>query len=252
MIYSYIVSVIIGGGIINSSVIIVIIFESFLEDIFKFVLIVKSVYSILVEWSEFGQINGNIISYFVMVNGIEYNVGFSMIKLIIGLNFFIVYFVCVKVCIVKGCGFGDWEYVIIYEVLLIGQGELMLVFQEWNVVQIFWLLLSFFNGIIICYEVYWKIGVGVFFLVCFIFKLICLNIGFQGYMEYFYRVRVRNGVGFVDGFWKSVCIFEGFFQGINLLFLNVFNFIVVNVFWIVLFQFNGVVMYYEVCYCEEL
>lgn len=46
--------VIIGGGIINSSVIIVIIFESFLEDIFKFVLIVKSVYSILVEWSEFG------------------------------------------------------------------------------------------------------------------------------------------------------------------------------------------------------
>lgn len=55
-----------------------------------------------------------------MVNGIEYNVGFSMIKLIIGLNFFIVYFVRVKVCIVKGCGFGDREYAIIYEVSLIG------------------------------------------------------------------------------------------------------------------------------------
>lgn len=127
MIYNYLVVVLIGGGIIRSVVFIVIILESFLEVIIKFCLIVKSVYSILVEWNVLGQLNGNIISYFVVVNGIEYVVVFNMSKLIIGLNFFIIYFVCVKVCIVKGCGFGEREYVRIGEVFFIGQGVFILV-----------------------------------------------------------------------------------------------------------------------------
>lgn len=54
MIYNYLVVVLIGGGIIRSVVFIVIILESFLEVIIKFCLIVKSVYSILVEWNVLG------------------------------------------------------------------------------------------------------------------------------------------------------------------------------------------------------
>lgn len=39
----------------------------------------------------------------------------------------------------------------------------------------------------------------------------CLNIGLLGDMVYFYKVRVKNSVGYVDSDLVVVCILEGFF-----------------------------------------
>lgn len=250
--YSYTVGATTGGGTTNSSATTATTPESSPEDIPKPVLTVKSAHSILAEWSEPGQTNGNITSYSVMVNGTEHNVGLSMTKLITGLNPFTVYSVRVKACTAKGCGLGDREYATTHEAPPIGQGEPTLVPQEWNVVQISWSPPSSPNGIIIRYEVYRKIGAGAPLLVCFTSKLTCLNTGLQGYTEYSYRVRARNGAGFVDGPWKSVRTPEGPPQGINPPSLNVLNSTAVNVSWTAPSQPNGVVTHYEVRHREEL
>lgn len=250
--YSYSVGVTTGGGTTNSSATTATTPESSPEAIPKPRLTVKSAYSILAEWDEPGQTNGNITSYSVIVNGTEHNVGLNMNKLITGLNPFTVYSVRVKACTAKGCGLGDREYATTDEAPPIGQGAPTLVPQEWNVVQISWSPPSSPNGIITRYEIYRKIGNSAPLLVCFTSQLTCLNSGLLGYTEYSYKVRARNSAGFADGPWENVRTPEGPPQGINPPSLNVLNSTAVYVSWTAPSQPNGLVTHYEVRYREEL
>lgn len=250
--YSYSVGATTGGGTTNSSATTATTPESSPEAIPKPRLTVKSAYSILAEWDEPGQPNGNITNYSVIVNGTEHNVALNMSKLIEGLSPFTVYSVRVEACTAKGCGIGDREYATTDEAPPIGQGAPTLVPQEWNVVQISWSPPSSPNGIITRYEIYRKIGNSAPLLVCFTTQLTCLNSGLLGYTVYSYRVRARNTAGYVDGPWQNVRTPEGPPQGISPPTLNVLNSTAVYVSWTAPSQPNGIVTHYEVRHREEL
>ena len=250
--YSYSVAATTGGGTTRSGVTTATTPESSPEAIPKPRLAVQSAYSILAEWDEPGQPNGNITGYAVVVNGTEYDVGLNKSKLITGLNPFTVYSVRVKACTAKGCGLGDREYATTSEAAPIGQGAPTLVAQEWNIVQISWSPPSSPNGIITRYQIYRRVGSGAPLVVCVTTQLTCLNSGLLGYTEYSYRVRVRNSAGSVDGPWRNVRTLEGPPQGISPPSLNVLNSTAIYVSWTAPSQPNGIVTHYEVRYREEL
>ena len=250
--YSYSVAATTGGGTTSSGNTTATTPESSPEDIPKPRLTVESAYSILAEWDEPGQTNGNITSYSAIVNGTEHSVGLNMNKLITGLNPFTVYSVRVKACTVKGCGLGDREYATTAEAAPIGQGAPTVVAQEWNVVQISWSPPSSPNGIITRYTIYRKTGNSAPLPVCLTSQLTCLNSGLLGYTEYSYKVRSRNSAGSVDGPWSNVRTPEGPPQGINPPSLDVLSSTEVYVSWTAPSQPNGLVTHYEVRYREEL
>ena len=251
--YSYTIEAVNGGGSVMSIETIIRTPEDTPDGLVPPNLFVVNSTAIQVTWSPPTTPNGIIISYMILFDNQNIDVGISFEYIAIGLLAATEYSFRIGACNRLGCAFSTENTTTTNEAAPIGFDNPILTPLGSTAVNIEWSEPQLINGIILQYEAYRRETGSILQSLQFSGnQTTFINAGLLPFTRYEYRIRAINSAGSVFTDWVEVITFEDIPQGLNeptfpLIFAR--N-ITVN--WTIPSSPNGIITFYEVYQREFL
>ena len=251
--YSYTIEAVNGGGSVMSIETIIRTPEDTPDGLVPPNLFVVNSTAIQVTWSPPTTPNGIIISYMILFDNQNIDVGISFEYIAIGLLAATEYSFRIGACNRLGCAFSTENTTTTNEAAPIGFDNPILTPLGSTAVNIKWSEPQLINGIILQYEAYRRETGSILQSLQFSGnQTTFINAGLLPFTRYEYRIRAINSAGSVFTDWVEVITFEDIPQGLNeptfpLIFAR--N-ITVN--WTIPSSPNGIITFYEVYQREFL